>query len=389
MIPRRLAPTLAYLLELSPAVALIGPRQVGKTTLALDVALARPSLYLDLEAPSDRARLAEVEIYLGRHADELVILDEIHRMPNLFETLRGVIDQGRRSGRKAGRFLLLGSASLDLLRQSGESLAGRISYLELGPIDATETGFDQTEALWVRGGFPESFLAASDSDSLRWRSDFIRSYLERDIPQLGPRIASETLRRFWTMLAHHQGSLLNAAALGRGLGIDGKTIVAYLDLLVDLLLVRRLQPWHANIGKRLIKAPKIYVRDSGLLHALLGLRDYEAILGHPIAGPSWEGFVIETVIGIAPGETIASFYKTVAGAEIDLLLALPGGEVWAIEIKRSGVPKVKKGFHIACQDLQPARRFVVYSGSESYPLGNDIEAISLADLCGRLKAWSG
>lgn len=377
MIDRYIKPRLIDLLDRSPAVALLGPRQVGKTTLALDIAGARPSIYLDLESDTDRAKLANPELYLAGHADQLVILDEVHRLPELFRSLRGIIDQGRRSGRGTSRFLLLGSASIDLLKQSGESLAGRIAYLELGPIGIREIGATQQDRLWVRGGFPDSLLAQSDPDSLRWRRDFIRTYLERDIPQFGPRIAAETLRRFWTMLAHHHGGLLNAAELARGLGVDGKTVAAYLDLLVDLLLVRRLPPWHANVGKRLVKSPKAYVRDSGLIHALLGLGDLESLLGHPVVGASWEGFVIENVIAVAPAGTEASFYRTSAGAEIDLLLALPGGRLWAIEVKRSTAPKVEKGFHLACEDLKPERRFVVYPGNERFPLRHDTEAIGL------------
>jgi len=377
MIERKIEPHLIELLDRSPAVALLGPRQVGKTTLALDVAEVRPSIYLDLESDSDRAKLADPELYLAGHADQLVILDEVHRLPDLFRALRGIIDRGRRSGQGLSRFLLLGSASIDLLKQSGESLAGRIAYLELGPVGIAEIDAGQRETLWVRGGFPDSLLAQSDADSVRWRRDFIRTYLERDIPQFGPRIAAETLRRFWTMLAHHHGGLLNAAELARGLGVDGKTVAAYLDLLVDLLLVRRLPSWHANVGKRLVKSPKVYVRDSGLVHALLGLGDLESLLGHPVVGTSWEGFVIENAIAAAPAGTEASFYRTAAGAEIDLLLTLPGGRLWAIEIKRSLAPKVEKGFHLACDDLKPERRFVVYPGTERFPLKGDTEAIGL------------
>ncbi len=380
MIKRRITAQLLDRIDTTPAVALLGPRQVGKTTLALEVAAGRPSLYLDLESDRDRAKLAEPELYLGGHADKLVILDEVHRLPNLFQILRGLIDQGRRDGRRTGRFLLLGSASVDLLRQSGESLAGRISYLELGPIAPVEyPGHDL--ALWLRGGFPDSLLASSDAASLRWRTDFIRTYLERDIPQFGPRIAAETLRRFWTMLAHRQGSLLNAAEFARGLGVDGKTVAGYLDLLVDLLLVRRLAPWHANAGKRLVKSPKVYVRDSGLVHALLGIGDTETLQGHPILGASWEGYVIESLIAAAPEGTSPWFYRSAAGAEIDLLLSLPGDRLWAIEVKRSLAPKPEKGFHLATADLQPQRKFVVYPGAESFPLGHGVAAISLEALC--------
>lgn len=386
MIERRIAVALIERLDATPAVALLGPRQVGKTTLAQTIADQRPAVYLDLESAADRAKLADPALYLSRLEDQLVILDEVHRLPGLFQELRGLIDQGRRRGRRHGRFLLLGSASMDLLHQSGESLAGRISYLELGPLDGLEVSAQELERLWVRGGFPDSFLAPSDARSARWRRDFIRTYLERDVPMLGPRIPAETLRRFWTMLAHQQGGLLNAAALARSLGVDGKTVASYLDLLVDLLLVRRLEPWHANVGKRLVKSPKIYVRDSGLAHELLGLSTADELLGHPVAGASWEGFVIETLIAAAPEGTRPHFYRTAAGAEIDLLLELPGGATWALEMKRSLSPSLRKGFHLACADLQPARRIVVYPGEESFPLGQDVEVLPLREAASALRA---
>jgi predicted AAA+ superfamily ATPase len=387
MIPRRLLPALTTALTESPAVALLGPRQAGKTTLALEVAGSRPSIYLDLESEADRARLAEPELYLAQHADKLVVLDEIQRTPQLFRSLRGLIDTGRRRGQARGRFLVLGSASIDLLRQSSESLAGRIRFLELAPLGAGEAGRDRLDALWLRGGFPDSLLADSDAASLRWRMDFIRTYLERDIPQLGPRIPAETLRRLWTMLSHQQGTLLNAAALARALAVDGKTVAAYLDLLVDLLLVRRLAPWHGNVRKRLVKAPKVYVRDSGLVHALLGIGDREALLAHPVAGGSWEGLAIESMIAAAPGGSEAFFFRTAAGAEIDLLLKLPGErKPWAIEIKRGIAPKIERGFYSACETVQPQRRFVVYGGIERFPLAEGVLAISLPDLCAELEA---
>jgi hypothetical protein len=387
MIPRRLAPALATALAESPAVALLGPRQVGKTTLALAVAGSRPSIYLDLESEADRAKLAEPELYLADHADKLVILDEIQRTPQLFGSLRGLIDAGRRRAQARGRFLVLGSASIDLLKQSSESLAGRIRYLELAPLDAGEVGGERLDTLWLRGGFPESLLAGSDAASLRWRADFIRTYLERDIPRLGPRIPAETLRRLWTMLAHSQGGLLNAAALARALVVDGKTVASYLDLLVDLLLVRRLTPWHGNIGKRLVKSPKVYVRDSGLVHGLLGLGDREGLLAHPVAGASWEGLAIESLIAAAPDGAEPFFFRTAAGAEIDLLLKLPGQrQPWAIEIKRGLAPKIERGFHLACDAVRPGRRMVVYGGSERFPLAEDVEAVSLIDLCEEISA---
>ena len=386
MIDRRIHDILLERLAESPAVALLGPRQVGKTTLAQEIGESGPSLYLDLESDADRSRIREPELYLGNHEDKLVILDEVHRVPDLFQNLRGLIDKGRKKGRRTGRFLLLGSASLDLMRQSGESLAGRISYLEMRPLDPLEIDSGDLNELWVRGGFPDSYLAKSNQTSMRWRRDFIRSYLERDIPQLGPRIAAETLRRFWVMLAHHQSGLLNAADFARSLGVDGKTVASYLDLMVDLLLVRRLEPWHNNTGKRLVKSPRVYVRDSGIVHALLGIDNLEALLGHPVAGASWEGFVIESLIAAAPEATLANFYRTSAGAEIDLLLTLPSGKKWAIEIKRSLAPKLERGFYNACDDIRPDRKLVIYPGSESYPHSVDIEIASLPEVARQLAA---
>ncbi len=386
MIERHIKPRLLAALDNAPAVALLGPRQAGKTTLAQEIGETRASVYLDLETASDRARLTDPEGYLTGHENALVILDEVHRAPELFQSLRGLIDRGRRRGLTAGRFLLLGSASVDLLQQSGESLAGRISFVELAPLDALETPPDALDTLWARGGFPSSFLASGDAVSFRWRLDFIRTYLERDIPQFGFRLPAETLRRLWTMLAHNQSELLNAANLARALAIDGKTVARYLDLLVDLLLVRRLRPWHRNEGKRLVRSPKVYVRDSGLVHALLRLPTLEDILGHSVAGGSWEGFVIESLLAAAPEGTDASFYRTLAGAEVDLLLTLPGNALWAIEIKRGSAPKLGRGFIQACEDLKPARRFVVYGGRERFPLNAETEAIGLSELAMHLKA---
>lgn len=384
MIARSLYPLLADAVTNSPAVALLGPRQVGKTTLALEIGQSCNALYLDLESEQDRAKLSQPELYLADHQDRLVILDEVHRAPGLFPILRGLIDRGRRAGRSAGQYLLLGSASLDLLKQSGESLAGRIAFLELTPFHVLETGSLPPDDLWVRGGFPESLLARDAARSMRWRQDFIRTYLERDIPQFGPRISAETLRRFWVMLAHNQGGLLNNALFARNLGVDVKTVSGYLDLLVDMLLVRRLPPWHANLGKRLVKSPKVYVRDSGLVHALLTIPDKETLLAHPVVGQSWECFVIENLFACAPAQVQAHFYRTSGGAEIDLLLNWPDGELWAIEIKRSLSPKVERGFHSACEDLGPTRKLVVYPGMERYRLASDIEAIPLFELATEL-----
>ena len=385
MFTRRLASFLHDSLAEVPAVALLGPRQAGKTTLALEVARQRPSLYLDLESERDRAKLDQAELYLADHLDKLVILDEVHRAPGLFMVLRGLIDQARRAGKPSGHYLLLGSASLDLLKQSGESLAGRISYLELGPLDLLEVGAAQSDALWIRGGFPDSLQASSAARSLRWRQDFIRTYLERDVPQFGPRIAAQSLRLLWTMLAHQQGGMLNTTQLARNLGLDVKTVGSYINLLADLLLVRRLLPWPSKLGKRLVKTPKLYVRDSGLVHALLDLKDKETVLSHPVVGASWEGYGIENLLACAPAQVQPYFYRSSAGAEVDLLLQWPSGELWAIEIKRSLSPKLERGFHEACADLKPARKILIYPGLESFPMGQDVKALPLEQLCKELQ----
>jgi uncharacterized protein len=383
MIQRRLEAQIKEALKRSPAVALMGPRQVGKTTIALNISETTPSVYLDLESRIDLQKVQDIEAFHEENGNKLIVLDEVQRLPEIFASLRGIIDKERRKGNKAGQFLFLGSASIDLLQQSSESLAGRIAYLELHAIDAleyTDNNPDKLNTLWVRGGFPESLLSASDKNSLDWRRDFIKTYLERDIPQLGPRIPAETLERFWTMLAHNQGSVLNAAHLARNLDVSGVTIGRYLDLMTDLLLVRRLKPWTANVGKRLIKSPKIYVRDSGVAHALLNIPDYNSLLGHPVVGGSWEGFVIENIMAVIPSRVQPYYYGTPRGAEIDLVLEFPGGTKWAIEIKRNSVPSLSKGFYTGCEDIKPDRRFVVYSGSDSFPMGEDISAISLPNL---------
>jgi len=383
MIERSVQPAILNALAEQAAVAIIGPRQVGKTTLAREIADSRPnSLYLDLEAREDRERLAEPVLFLRQYEQSLVVLDEIHRVPELFSSLRGIIDQGRRMSHGKGRFLILGSASIDLLRQSSESLAGRITYIEMGPFNLLEVqgGKNTMDELWIRGGFPGSFLAANENVSLRWRSDFIRTYLERDVPQFGPRVPAGALERLWTMLAHGQGTLLNASRLASALQVSAPTVQRYIDLLADLLLVRRLPPFFRNVGKRLVKSPKVYVKDSGLVHALLGLKTANDVAGHPVAGASWEGFVIENLLAAAPERTVASFYRTAAGAEIDLLLEIPGHGLWAIEIKRSLSGRPQKGFHIACEDLQPDRQFVVNAGVDQYPIDVSTSAIGLPPL---------
>lgn len=379
MIRRRIQDELNFLLDKNPAVVLTGPRQVGKTTLALEIGSSRNAIYIDLERPQDVAKLSDIEQFCLANDDTLLILDEVQRIPGIFVPLRSIIDQRRRQGRKTGQFLLLGSASIELLKQSSESLAGRIALIELCPLDALEIETERITLhnLWLKGGFPESCLDDDDRSSLDWRWNFIRTYLERDIPQLGPRIPSETLRRFWTMLAHHQGGLLNAAHLAGGLGVSGQTVGRYLDLLVDLLLVRRLQPWTRNAGKRLVKSPKVYVRDSGIVHALLEIGDFNTLLGHPVVGGSWEGFVIENILAAVGDRPPRSFYRTAGGAEIDLVLEPIPGERWAIEVKHSTVPSVSKGFYIACEDIQATRRIIIHSGNDSFPMGEGIEAMSL------------
>jgi predicted AAA+ superfamily ATPase len=380
MIARSILADLQRALGRQPAAALLGPRQVGKTTLARQLAQSFDGLYLDLENFRDLEKLTDPRLFLAAHENRLVVFDEVQRSPGLFEALRGIIDEGRTKGLKTGRFLLLGSASLELLRQSGETLAGRIAFLEMTPLHALEVPEDPHESLWTRGGFPESYLSKTDALSLEWRVDLIRTYLERDIPQFGPRIPAETLRRFWTMLAHNQGGLHNASKVASGLEISPQTASRYTDLLVDLLLVRRLQPYHVNVGKRLVKSPKLYIRDSGLLHALLNLRDRDALLGHPVVGGSWEGYVIENLLSAGPARAVPGFYRTSGGAEVDLVLEFPGGERWAIEIKRGHSSNPSRGFYEACQDLKPARKFVLYAGADRFPLCAGIEAIGLRSL---------
>lgn len=387
MFPRFIQAQMEELLDQFPTLALLGPRQVGKTTLALEIARKTGALYLDLEHPADVIKLADPVDYLSRHSDKLVILDEIHRVPELFPILRSLIDGAKRQGRRSGQFLLLGSASLELLRQGSESLAGRLACVELTGLTVDEVGQEKLEDLWLRGGFPDSLMAASEVRSSRWREAFIRSYLERDIPQLGPRIATETLRRFWVMLAHEHGGLLNAAQLARSLAVSGKTLASYIDLFVDLFLLLRLDPWHANISKRLVKSPRIYLRDSGLLHHLLGIQSMENLLGYPRMGASWEGFVIETIMAHLPEGSRACFYRSAAGAEIDLVLEIPGQrKPWAIEVKRGRSPKLERGFHHAREDVDPERCLVVCNTDEVFSMGNGIEAMGLSEAVRQVRA---
>ena len=375
-----------YALKTQTAVVLLGPRQVGKTTLALEIVRGRDAVHLDLESPQDRQILSEPELYLREQAGRLVVIDEVQLMPGLFTNLRSQIDARRRAGHRVGQFLLLGSASNTLLKQTAESLAGRVSYLELTGLNLTEVGQGGLNQLWLRGGFPDAYQATDNDISLHWRQDFIRTYLERDIPQLGPRIPAETLRRFWTMLAHNQGGLLNAARLAAGLGVSGQSVGRYLDLMVDLMLVGRLEPWHANVGKRLVKSPKIYVRDSGLVHSLLSIATPEGLLAHPVVGGSWEGFVVENLLSVVPRGTGAYFYRDSSGAELDLVLTMPSGEIWAVEVKRTTSPKVSRGFHTASNVVAADARFLVYAGDKEVPMLGDIRALPLPAMMDPLTA---
>lgn len=390
MIARRTQQAVLRALDRQPAVALLGPRQCGKTTLARRIADDTDAIYLDLTDPLDVARLADPRGFLARHEGRLVVLDEIHRTPELFLALRSLIDEGRRRNVAHGRFLILGSASMRLLRQSAETLTGRIAIASLAPFDPLEVESEgELDRLWLRGGFPTSYLAPDDETSFEVRQDMIATIIGRDIPEFHTRpLPMETLRRFLTMLAHQQGGPVNRAALASGLGVREATVARYLDLFVDLLLVRRIEPWTSSVGKRMRKAPGIIIRDSGLVHALLNIRTLDDLLGHPIAGPSWEGFVVENLLRAAPPLVGAGAYRTLRGAECDLVLDLHGEGRWAIEVKRGRVPKLERGFWDACQDIAPARRFVAYPGSDRFPLKNDVEAIGVEELMREVAAAS-
>jgi predicted AAA+ superfamily ATPase len=384
MVRRILQKSLTNALNTMPVVALLGPRQVGKTTLALEFAKStrKKTAYLDLELDTDQAKLSDPEAYLRRFPNTLLIIDEIQRQPELFRLLRGLVDVRKRTGEKAGQFLLLGSASRDLIQHSSETLAGRVRFLELGPLSVLEMsqtdplGFN-FEKLWFRGGFPESYLADTDDESWEWRSDFISSYVERDIPLMGPQVSAVTMRRLWSMLAHHHAQQVNLSQLGKSLGVNYKTVKNYIDTLTDFYMVRQIQPWAGTTKKRLVKAPKIYLRDTGLMHRLLNIADFETLLGHPSIGSSWEGFIVENIINHLSDKWRYSYYRTSAQAEVDLVLEGPRQEVWAIEIKRSIAPHVRKGFHLASQDVHATKRFVIYPGSERFPLAREIEALSI------------
>jgi predicted AAA+ superfamily ATPase len=377
MIKRKLLKELNESLAQFPAVALLGPRQVGKTTLSKLLLKAHPdAIYIDLELPSDLQKMTDPEFFLKKHRNKLVIIDEVQRRAELFPILRALIDQDRRPG----RFLLLGSASPDLLKQSSESLAGRIIYHELGSFSLQEVGGEKMETLWSRGGFPESFLANTDASSFKWRESFIQTYLERDLPQLGIRVPASMLRRFWTMLAHQHGQLWNASQLSKSLGVSAPTVSHYLDILEDTFVVRRLMPFHTNVKKRLVKSPKIYLRDSGLLHSLLLQRDLDQVQSHPILGASWEGFMIEQVLAILPEHWPHYFYRTQTGNELDLVFINDKNETIAVEIKYGLNFKLSRGFYEACKDLNCKKAFILHSGDESYELKEGVHVLSPLDL---------
>ncbi len=371
-------------------MALLGSRQVGKTTLARSLQLQKPIHYMDLERPSDLAKLEDPELYLSRFPGHLIILDEIQRLPTLFPLLRSLIDARRHAGEPNAQFLLLGSASRDLLQASSESLAGRISYLELPPFLLPELDRlpSTVERHWHRGGYPGSYLAPNDETSLQWRSDFLSTYTEAYLPQQGVQSSPQQLRRLCSMLAHQQGATLNLSRLGASLALDGKTVRHYIDLLEGLFLLRTLPPWGRNAGKRLVQSPKLYWRDSGLLHALAGLPTLEHVMGHPLCGHSWEGYCIEQILALLPTDTRASHYRTHAGAEVDLVLEAPSGEVTCIEIKRTVSPKLSPGFNESFRTIAATRGFIVTPSGGSFPLSEKVEAISLADFITRLPGAS-
>ena len=388
MLGRQITKKLQAAIAQVPAVVLLGARQVGKTTLAKTIAKSVDSIYLDLEAPEDLLKLSDPASFLSIHANKLVILDEIQRSPELFPVLRGLIDKNREQGRTAGQFLLLGSASMALMRQSSESLAGRISYIEMSGLNLAEIDSNQQsrQTLWLRGGFPDSYLAADDNLAMDWLENLVRTYLERDVQQMGFRIPAARLRRLWTMLAHLQGETINYSKLASNLEVDAKTASNYIDILTDLLLVRRLDPWHTNVKKRLVKSPRFYVRDSGILHRLLGINSYDALLSNPVLGKSWEGFVVENILSVLPSRAESYFYRTAAGAEVDLVIKMPSSEIWAIEIKYGLAPKLGKHYSQICDDVGATHKYILYGGDDEFPVGKNVKIISLSGLMKRLRS---
>ena len=381
MFSRIAQPALATALTWSPAVAILGPRQIGKTTLARVLLETHPNaLYLDLESPQDRAALGDGPLFLQAHADQLIILDEVQHTPEIFSVLRGEIDRARRPG----RFVLLGSASFELLRQS-QSLAGRLSLIDMFPLLVDEVGSELStlQSLWLRGGFPPSFTALNEQASWRWREAFIRHLLHTDLPALGLRVDATSLSRFWRMLAHLHGQLFNASAVANSLDVSAPTVNRWLDHMVGALLIRKLEPFHTNLGKRLVKSNKVYVRDSGLLHSLLGLTSVADLQGHPMAGASWEGFVIDHIAAHLPAGASMSFYRTAAGAELDVVVEV-GQKRIGFEIKFSIAPKVSKGFWQSLHDVRPHQAFIVAPVQQRWPFAEGVEVIPVSDIAGVL-----
>ncbi len=392
MITRTLEGKLIESLRNMPVVVILGPRQVGKTTLALDLAkttLGKPIHYLDLELTSDLAKLDDAEGYLRRFENQLLVIDEVQRKPELFPVIRALVDLRKRNGERTGHFLLLGSASRDLLQQSSESLAGRIRYLELNPFSVNELhlndplGFN-LEKLWFRGGFPDSYLAESEIQSQDWRRDFISTYVEKDIPLFGPQVPATRMKRFWSMLAHYHGQQAVLSEIAKSLEVSHTTARNYLDILQDFFMVRQVHPWSGNTKKRLVKTPKVYIRDTGLLHSLFNISSFDQLLGHPAVGASWEGFVMENILNQLPAHWKASYYRSSNQAEIDLVLEFGSKEVWGIEIKKSSAPTIRSGFHRACEDIGTTKKYVVYSGTDRFPMRGDIEAVGLIEFLGMI-----
>lgn len=377
MFQRKSALEIRHQLGLSPAVAILGARQIGKTTLAKQIAAEFPdSIYLDLENAQARAKLDQADVFFEANRHRLVVLDEIQNAPELFSTLRGEIDADRRPG----RFLILGSASFKLLQQS-QSLAGRLALVDMAPLLLSEVhqSFEDIQTLWVRGGFPGSYTAPQDDASWIWRDAFVRHFLHTDLPALGINVEPELMRRFWRMVAHLHGQLFNASSIAASLGVSSPTVTRYLDHLVQSLMLRRLEPYHANLGKRLVKSPKIYVRDSGLLHHLLGMRNVHDLMGHPNTGASWEGFCIEQICNHLPTGASVSFYRTAAGAELDVVVET-GRETTGFEIKFSSAPKVSKGFWQACEDIGVHKAYVMAPVQEGWAMAKDVQVVSPLDI---------
>lgn len=372
---RQIFSLLQEYLSIFPAVGLLGPRQVGKTTLVKSLILEKETLYLDLEKASDRAKLIDAELFLKSHANKTVILDEIQLMPELFAELRSLIDEQR----EAGRFILLGSASPDLIRSSADTLAGRIGYLELTPFFLNEIEEAEQEKLWIRGGFPLSFLAKTDRESQLWRQNFIKTYLERDLAQIGLSTDPRLVERFWIMLANAQGGIWNGESFARALGITRPTVNNYLKYLEGSFMVRTLQPFHHNIKKRLVKSPKVFIRDSGLLHSLTGVDSMSALQNLVLVGASWEGFVIEQIIDTFGTAYEYYFYRTHQGAECDLLLVKNGKVKIAVEIKNTVSPKITKGLEISMEDTEAEEGVVICRIDQGYPLSQKVKAMGLRE----------